>query len=100
MPEERAVLSVKVNWSEEFSPRAANVFRISRVGRDVQVLVGYVNLAAFAEAKEAGETEIEVTPTGSEAVVMSAEPFHRLYQQVVEIHEAMIKSGDIPKEED
>jgi hypothetical protein len=80
---------------------AANWTRVSRVGQEVQLTFGYMDVGLIADAvgkrrdsKESLRLPVDVT----HRLVLSAEQFKNFKTKIDEIYAAMEKSGHIPKD--
>ena len=71
-------------------PEAANFFRFSWGGTDVQLLVGYLDMSPI-ETKQGEVTE--VTPQISHRFFMSVQGFALLRAQLLEAAEALERAG-------
>lgn len=96
--------------SSEFPPaEAVNHFRFSRVGTEVQMLAGYLDLTLLVAAINRGQQIVggsDESGKGEDlAIDLPVEVTHRLYlsnrafaelkEKVDEIYDAMVKSGHI-----
>lgn len=103
-----ADLIVDPTPEEDLPPaRAANNFRVSRIGSEAQVIVGFIDVGAIVdglqevrEAAEAGEegedVHLHVQPVTR--LTVGPQGLHELKTKIDEIYEAMLESGHIPPE--
>lgn len=80
-------------------PEAVNHFRISRVGNEVQLLVGYVDIGRLAKFLEEAKEQKSESPTFtlqpeiSHRFSIGLGPFQELWQKVNHIYTAMEAAG-------
>lgn len=86
-------------------PEAVNWFTVSRMGTDVQVLCGYVDIKRLAErlterSPEAKDEQVAISvPVDlTHRLVLGVNAFLNLKDKVDDIYSKMKKTGHIPKE--
>ena len=87
---------LEVEWPEALTPVPVSVFRITRIGHDVQIRAAYADIAPIVDAIAAKKPEGHVKVQTTVDLIMGSQGFYRLYQQVTTIYEAMKKSGQLP----
>ncbi len=99
-----ADLMIAALYPEELPPpESVNHFRISRVGPEVQILLGYIDLGAIATAigevkalEGSGEgAPVEFKVEVSHRLTMGSRAFTELHVKVDHIYREMVKSGDL-----
>jgi hypothetical protein len=81
------------------SPEAANYFRFDRVGQDVQMTVGYVDLLSTVQEigrARAGEKVRPLPVAVTHRLVLGLNAFLHLKQQLDEIHASFVKDEVVP----
>lgn len=104
----RVPFSINAQLSDE-RPRAeaVNFFTVSRIGHDVQLLAGYMDLKLAADAVKEAEGQASLDMEGVEftipvdlthRLVMGPNAFLNLKQKIDQIYKAMVESGHLPEE--
>lgn len=85
-------LQIQLEWPPDAPFEPVNAFRISRIQDEVQILLGYVNLATILD-RVAVKKELSATPMSARGLSLSARAFKELRDKVQEIYTAMEKAG-------
>lgn len=95
-------VSLEFDFGSLPAPQPVNAFRIGRVGQQVQMLVGYIDVTKVADAIERARTtddkspEISIVPEGAQRMYMTPDSFVELKDKVDFMHNALTKAGVLP----
>lgn len=91
---------------EDLPPaRAVNHVRVSRIGHETQIILGYVDLSAIADGAEEIQQAVEEDGDGEDVhlhiqpvgrITVGPRGLHDLKTKVEEIYEKMAASGHLP----
>lgn len=83
---------ITIDWPATPPVEPANVFRVSRIQDEVQVLVGYVNVTDMIDRAKERKT-FAIGTVSARGFSLSARAFRELHARVNEIYEAMQRGG-------
>lgn len=91
-------IRIKIPDVTTFPPaEGVNFVAIDRVGADVQMLFGYVDLHTMVRALSGNRDKPPtLSPTITRRLAMGANTFANLKAQVDDVYAGMLKSGDVP----
>jgi hypothetical protein len=94
MPEKTS-LSVLLSFPDEGlpTPVAANVFRISRVDTDAELLIGFIDLGTIADAADSSTGPKKLNVEVLQRLILGRRAFVDLREKIEEIYKGMKETG-------